>query len=101
MRAVRVADGKLQVVDVAPPAGDGVRVRVLDQGSGLEGDPERWFEPFRTTKEKGSGLGLALSRQLVQEMGGRLTLANRKDGPGAVAEIELPAANEPATGTGV
>ena len=80
--------------------GERARVRVRDRGNGLEGDPERWFEPFRTTKEKGSGLGLALSRQLVQEMGGRLTLANRKDGRGAVAEIELPAKNEPVTGTG-
>ncbi|RKZ13856.1 hypothetical protein DRQ50_09875, partial [bacterium] len=63
------------------------------------------FEPFRTTREKGSGLGLALSRRIIEDMGGTLTLANRIDGPGAEAVVDLPrycpGPDGPATETGV
>ena len=69
----------------------GVRLTLSDQGPGLgDADPARLFEPFWTTKEKGSGLGLALSRRIVDEMGGTLELANRSEGRGAVATLGLP-----------
>ncbi len=72
-------------------AGREAALRVADEGVGLPGgDPERLFEPFRTTKEKGSGLGLALSRRIVEDMGGTLELANVPGGPGAAALIRLP-----------
>ena len=50
----------------------------------------RIFDPFFTTKETGSGtgLGLAVSRQLIDNAGGKLTLADMLDG-GAVFSIEL------------
>jgi two-component system, OmpR family, sensor kinase len=65
---------------------------VTDAGEGLEaGARERAFDPFWTTKEKGSGLGLAVSRRLAREHGGDLTLADRADGRGCVARLELPA----------
>ena len=71
--------------------GQEVCLTMADEGAGLEGaDTRRLFEPFWTTKEKGSGLGLALSSRIVREMGGTLELANRPDGPGAVAAIRLP-----------
>jgi signal transduction histidine kinase len=70
--------------------GDRAVVTVSDTGGGLGGDPERLFAPFHTTREKGSGLGLALSRRIVEDMGGSLDLADRRDGPGAVARISLP-----------
>lgn len=66
------------------------RVRVADEGCGLQGsDPERLFEPFTTSKEKGSGLGLALSRRIVEEMGGELWLRERSGG-GVEAALTLP-----------
>ncbi|MBU8870863.1 MAG: hypothetical protein KOO60_08405 [Gemmatimonadales bacterium] len=71
--------------------GSAVRLTLADQGTGLESsDPNRLFEPFWTTKEKGSGLGLALSRRIVGEMDGTLDLADRKGGPGVVATVRLP-----------
>ena len=74
------------------------RLRIADNGTGF---PDfalpRVFEPFFTTKEpgKGTGLGLALSRELVKQAGGRITVANGTDG-GAVIEIFLPIPAEPA-----
>ena len=70
-----------------------IDLTVTDHGAGLGSrDPERLFEPFYTTKEKGSGLGLALSRRIVEEMGGTLTLAECLEWRGAVASVRLPAA---------
>jgi len=67
---------------------------VSDEGSGLQGlDPGKVFAPFWTSKEKGSGLGLALSRQIVESFGGRLELGERLDRQGAVATLRLPVAN--------
>jgi len=66
-------------------------LRVLDEGTGLGGLSEREiFEPFLTTKEKGSGLGLTVVRQVVEDHGGTFSLNDRGDGPGAVAEMRLP-----------
>ena len=74
---------------------DRVVLRIRDRGRGLDGlAPDRLFEPFYTTKEKGSGLGLALSRQIVEEMGGTLELERAPDGIGAVAVIDLPRQGE-------
>ena len=71
--------------------GSQVVLSITDSGVGLTGvDSSRLFEPFWTSKEKGSGLGLAMSRRIVEDMNGRLTLNDRPDGPGALAEITLP-----------
>ena len=78
-------------------------VRVEDEGPGIpEGNLETVFERFYTERPKGtafgthSGLGLAISRQIVQAHGGRITAANRRDADGQVAgacfTVELPAA---------
>lgn len=66
-----------------------LRVRVEDEGPGLA-QTANLFVPFFTTKPKGSGIGLALSRQIVEAHGGRVQLRNRTDGPGCVAEVWLP-----------
>ncbi|HEX9769189.1 MAG TPA: ATP-binding protein, partial [Kiloniellales bacterium] len=61
-----------------------------DNGGGVPEDiHERIFDPFFTLKEmgKGNGLGLALCRRLIADMGGRITLHN--DDQGAVFEITL------------
>jgi len=66
-----------------------VEVRIEDEGPGLA-QTANLFVPFFTTKPKGSGIGLALSRQIVEAHGGRVKLRNRADGPGCVAEVWLP-----------
>jgi two-component system, NtrC family, nitrogen regulation sensor histidine kinase NtrY len=70
--------------------GGGVLVRVRDYGLGLA-DTSNLFVPFFTTKPRGTGIGLALSRQITEAHGGTLTLENAADGPGAIALLSLPA----------
>ena len=59
-------------------AGDGVVVTVADTGGGIpEEKINRIFEPFYTTKKKGSGLGLMIVQRIVREHGGRIELESR------------------------
>lgn len=72
--------------------GGEVWVEVRDRGPGL--DPAiaaRVFEPYVSTKNRGSGLGLSLVRDIAAQHRGRVTLTNREGG-GAVARLTLPAA---------
>lgn len=70
------------------------RVSVRDQGVGIpDGQTESIFAPFMTTKARGTGLGLAVSRRIVEEHNGRLTAMNHPDG-GAVFVVDLPFAAE-------
>jgi len=65
-------------------------VEIEDSGHGLgDRNPEELFQPFVTTKVRGTGLGLAVSRQIVESLGGSLNLANRPQG-GACCVIRLP-----------
>jgi len=70
-----------------------VVLEVIDDGVGLPevDDPGVLFEPGHSKREGGMGIGLALSRQIVLEMGGRIELLERKDGPGAVLRAVFPA----------
>jgi two-component system, NtrC family, nitrogen regulation sensor histidine kinase NtrY len=68
----------------------GVQVRVRDQGAGVE-DVERLFEPYYTTKVKGTGLGLLIARQIVEEHGGRILVASAV-GAGTTVTVDLPVA---------
>ncbi len=67
-----------------------VDVWVRDEGPGLA-DTANLFVPFYTTKPDGSGIGLALSRQIAEAHGGALTLANRREQRGCEARLSLPA----------
>jgi PAS domain S-box-containing protein len=73
---------------------EGVQVTVEDSGTGL--DPKmmaRIFEPFFTTKSSGMGMGLSISRSIVQNHGGRLW-ATANDGPGTSFHFTLPRERE-------
>jgi len=62
---------------------------IRDRGVGLF-ETENLFVPFYTTKHTGSGIGLVLSRQIIETHGGTLTIRNRKDSSGCEATIRLP-----------
>ena len=75
----------------APGAKPGpqVEVRIEDDGPGLS-NTANLFVPFFTTKPTGSGIGLALSRQIAEAHGGSLSLQNKPEGGGCIATLRLP-----------
>jgi signal transduction histidine kinase len=99
----------LNALDAVPPGGHiwltveraaegGWRIAVCDDGPGVPAsEKEKIFEPFYSNKSEGTGLGLLISRKIVESYGGILRAADRPEG-GACFEILLPAKNE--TGLG-
>jgi signal transduction histidine kinase len=85
---------RVLVISGRPETGDGTPVAwlgVQDSGSGLKPEEmDRLFEAFYTTKPDGMGMGLAISRSIVEAHGGRLR-AEPNQGPGATFLISLPA----------
>ena len=69
--------------------GEWFELNVDDEGKGLP-DTSNLFVPFFTTKPSGSGIGLALSRQIAEAHGGTISLENRLPGPGCRATLRLP-----------
>jgi nitrogen fixation/metabolism regulation signal transduction histidine kinase len=67
-------------------------IQVVDNGPGLL-NPENAFVPFYTTKAGGSGIGLVLSRQIIEAHGGSIQLVNRGDVRGCAARISIPLAD--------
>jgi nitrogen fixation/metabolism regulation signal transduction histidine kinase len=71
-------------------AGTAVRLAIVDNGPGFA--PKilsRAFEPYVTSKARGTGLGLPMVKKIVDEHGGRIDVANRADGSGASVSILL------------
>ncbi|MFN7931486.1 MAG: ATP-binding protein [Blastocatellia bacterium] len=66
-----------------------LEIFVEDNGPGLSGT-KNLFVPFFTTKPKGSGIGLVLSRNIAEAHGGSLMLENKTTGTGCVARLRLP-----------
>ena len=67
-----------------------VSLSITDNGPGFDSKVmARAFEPYVTSKPRGTGLGLPVVKKIVEEHGGRIELQNRKDGPGARVSILL------------
>jgi two-component system nitrogen regulation sensor histidine kinase NtrY len=77
-------------IDIRATAPDEIGILVIDHGVGLAADANI-FTPLFTTKKGGHGIGLVLARDIAEQHGGRLTLANRDDGVrGCIATLTLP-----------
>jgi two-component system, NtrC family, C4-dicarboxylate transport sensor histidine kinase DctB len=90
VQAVEESDHPQVHIDIEE-ADDCWKCLVRDNGPGLQGNTEQIFEPFFTTKsvKQGLGLGLSISRQIVDALGGSLTGRNRREGPGAEFVVTL------------
>lgn len=89
-RRTLLLSGRHESADGRP----GVLLEVRDQGIGLKpGESDKIFDAFYTTKPDGLGMGLAISRSLVESHGGRLW-ARPNDGPGATFAFWLPAVGD-------
>ncbi len=76
-------------------------IRIADNGIGLPEDRARLFEPYVTTRAKGTGLGLPIVKKIIEEHGGTLALADAEPfggatRPGAEAIVRLPRTGRPA-----
>src|SRR3954452_14378145 len=82
------------VVRTARSELDDVRLSVEDVGVGLDMvEVDRLFEAFYTTKTDGMGIGLSVSRSIVESHGGRLW-ATPNDGPGITQALSIPSATD-------
>ena len=100
--AIETLREKHPEVDVAPEIrialtvqGSTAAISISDNGIGLPEDRARLFEPYVTTREKGTGLGLPIVKKIIEEHGGTLALVDAEpfDGAdrfGAMAVIDLP-----------
>lgn len=97
--AMALVEGPRELVVISRESPDGgahprVRVAVRDCGHGVR--PEvlhKIFEPFFTTKPEGVGMGLSISRSIVEAHGGGMW-AEAAEGPGLTIQFSLPAASE-------
>ena len=81
-----------EAVDLHVKSSQGMlRIEVADRGQGMnDAVLTNALVPFYSTKRSGTGLGLALAREIAEAHGGRITLGNR-DGGGLMATLILPA----------
>jgi PAS domain S-box-containing protein len=91
IQAMSTLEDRERVLVVGTLRGEGDEVRVTVQDCGVGIDPEnfeRIFEAFHTTKPGGMGMGLSISRSIVESHGGRLW-ASPNDGPGVIFQFTL------------
>ncbi|MBI4615337.1 MAG: PAS domain-containing protein [Planctomycetes bacterium] len=95
VNAIQSYDGPGGSVVVRFEAGSDVRIQIEDNGSGIaEEARSHLFEPFRTRKPRGTGLGLFLSRTFMRRFGGDVRLAWSQVGAGSRFEVVFPRAND-------
>ena len=83
-------EGLIVLELTADPAEDQIVLRIVDQGCGIpEEQLSRLGEPFFTTKEGGTGLGLMVSRRIIEHHGGRLSITSQVN-VGTTVEVRFP-----------
>lgn len=87
VEAATLTDGSVKVC--WRPQGDVLVLHVEDTGPGIA-NPDNLFIPFFSTKKGGSGIGLTISRQIIEAHDGTLELANRDDATGCCASVTMP-----------
>jgi signal transduction histidine kinase len=94
MNAIQSMPDCGEVVVSAIPRHERMLIQVKDEGCGIKPeDRDRIFDPFFTTKENGSGLGLSVAHQIVEQHGGMLT-AEANPGKGMTFSLLLPLRHE-------
>lgn len=89
---------RLLVIRTEQDEADRVRLTVQDAGVGFDlPGAEKLFEPFYTTKDGGMGIGLSVSRSIIESHGGRIW-ASPNEGPGAIFAFSIPRAPGGPTG---
>lgn len=90
-QAMSESGGRLEIRSAFAKRRRQVEIKIRDSGPGIPAEMlPRIFDPFVTTKDAGSGLGLALARRIVREHGGDILAANDRRG-GALFTVHLPA----------
>jgi two-component system sensor kinase FixL len=94
IEAMEDSESKDIVVGARPAADDMVEVYVSDTGHGISPEAaEQLFQPFMTTKAQGMGIGLSISRTIVEAHGGRIW-ADANPGGGTIFRFTLPGVRE-------
>ena len=94
INAIQATTGVGEVLVTAGLRNDRLLIEVKDEGCGISGaDRDRIFDPFFTTKENGTGLGLSVRHQIVEQHGGILT-AEANPGRGTTFSVSLPLRHE-------
>jgi signal transduction histidine kinase len=84
-------EGIISVTTTIDPDSNSITVTVKDTGSGINPNIiPRLFSKFATTSEKGTGLGLYISKKIIEAHGGKIWAENNKDGEGATFAFTLP-----------
>jgi signal transduction histidine kinase len=98
INALEAGDGRT-AVSVKVSVDSMLRIDMVDNGPGIQADLLPWvlFEPFKTTKPNGSGIGLWQVRQLVESLGGVIQVQNGVEG-GACFTLLFPYQSEPRLG---
>jgi signal transduction histidine kinase len=87
--AEQKSDSRSVFLDAAEEQGNSVKILIRDLGKGIEPRLiERIFEPFFTTKTTGMGMGLSISRSIIQAHGGRLSISSAPS-KGTTVQIDL------------
>ena len=90
LNAVQSIDGKGEIIIDANHDGENATIRIVDSGCGMHTDQlDKIFSPFYTTKEKGTGLGLAEAAKIIEGHGGLLK-AESEIGNGSTFFVTLP-----------